>query len=90
MVTTLRLAPPYTTENLSGADVPMLYSPHFPGTAGTIKKYLPCSIAWLFHHYPSRWEPWIQMSGALGVFAHTWLTADKKATAGKLRFHFKG
>ena len=33
----------------------MLQPPHFPGTAGSIKKYLPCTIAWLVHRYPRRW-----------------------------------
>ena len=52
MATTLLLAPPYTTENLTGVSVPMLKPPQFPGTAGTIKKYLHCTIA---HRYPRRW-----------------------------------
>ena len=58
----LLLAQPYTTENLTGVSVPMLKPPQFPGTAGTIKKYLHFTIA---HRYPSRWGgAWIQMTGA--------------------------
>ena len=55
MVTILLLAPPYTTENLTGVSVPMLYRPRFPGTAGTIKKYMHCTIAQLFYRFPGRW-----------------------------------
>ena len=55
MVTTLLVAPPYPTENLIGVSDPMLKPPQFPGTAGTIKKYLHCTIARLFHRYPRRW-----------------------------------
>ena len=32
-----------------------IITPHFSGTVGTIKKYLHCTIARLFHHYPRRW-----------------------------------
>ena len=57
MVTTVLLAPPFTTENLTG-------------TAGTIKIFLPCTLAQLFHGYPCRWVPWIQMTGALCIITY--------------------
>ena len=46
---------------------PNAITPHFFGTAGTIKKYLPCTVAWLFHRYPHRWE------GGAGGRGYKWL-----------------
>ena len=44
---------------------PNVIPPHFPGTAGTIKKVLSSTLPRLSHGYPRRWGPWIQMTGAL-------------------------
>ena len=44
---------------------PNIITPHSPGTAGTIKKYLSSTLPLLFHGYPRRWGPWIQMTGVL-------------------------
>ena len=58
MVTTLLLAPPYTTENLTR--VFQYYNPrppptHFSGTAVTIKKVLALRHSPAIPPYPHRW-----------------------------------
>ena len=44
---------------------PYVITPTLPRHCGDIQKVISSTLPWLFHGYPRRWGPWIQMTGTI-------------------------